>query len=218
ASPAECAAAWSSPLFYFRTGACECRPGYWIHDFVFRNRNLSERQRFNRHRSHGACGPNPHRNGLPVSRSGSSSGETKRACLCGGHGAIHRDDAGYFHRTTGVGDVFQFHAAFLAGGSLTPREIYQLVAPDLVRVEDELKSYTHASIEPIAEIGEHLLNAGGKRIRPVLLLLTARMLGGVSPSIIRLAAVVELIHNATLVHDDIIDRADTRRGRPTVNA
>jgi len=101
---------------------------------------------------------------------------------------------------------------------LTPREIYQLVAPDLVRVEDELKSYTHASIEPIAEIGEHLLNAGGKRIRPVLLLLTARMLGGVSPSIIRLAAVVELIHNATLVHDDIIDRADTRRGRPTVNA
>ena len=71
---------------------------------------------------------------------------------------------------------------------------------------------------PIAEIGEHVLMAGGKRIRPALLLLTAKMLGEVSPSMIRLAAVVELIHNATLVHDDIIDGADTRRGHPSVNA
>ena len=101
---------------------------------------------------------------------------------------------------------------------MTPQEIYQLVAPDLVKVEEELQSYTHASIQPIADIGEHLLNAGGKRIRPALLLLTARMLGNVTPSTIRLAAVVELIHNATLVHDDIIDRADTRRGRPSVNS
>lgn len=101
---------------------------------------------------------------------------------------------------------------------MTPQEIYQLVVPDLVRVEEELQSYTHASIRPIADIGEHVLMAGGKRIRPALLLLTANMLGEVSPSMIRLAAVVELIHNATLVHDDIIDEADTRRGRPSVNA
>jgi octaprenyl-diphosphate synthase len=102
---------------------------------------------------------------------------------------------------------------------LTPQEIYQLVAADLIQVEEELQSYSHASIQPIADIGEHLLNAGGKRIRPALLLLTARMLNGsISPSMIRLAAVVELIHNATLVHDDIIDDADTRRGRPSVNA
>jgi octaprenyl-diphosphate synthase len=101
---------------------------------------------------------------------------------------------------------------------LTPQEIYQLVIPDLVRVEEELQSYTHASIRPIADIGEHVLMAGGKRIRPALLLLTAKMLGDISPSMIRLAAVVELIHNATLVHDDIIDGADTRRGRPSVNA
>lgn len=101
---------------------------------------------------------------------------------------------------------------------MTPQEIYQLVAPDLVLVEEELQSYTHASIQPITDIGEHLLNAGGKRIRPTLLLLTARMLGSVTPSTIRLAAVVELIHNATLVHDDIIDSADTRRGRPSANS
>jgi len=101
---------------------------------------------------------------------------------------------------------------------LTPQEIYQLVVPDLVRVEEELQSYTHGSIRPIADIGEHVLMAGGKRIRPALLLLTAKMLGDVTPSMIRLAAVVELIHNATLVHDDIIDEADTRRGKPSVNA
>jgi len=101
---------------------------------------------------------------------------------------------------------------------LKPQEIYQLVAPDLVKVEEELHSYTHASIQPITDVGEHLLNAGGKRIRPALLLLTAKMLGEVSHSTIRLAAVVELIHNATLVHDDIIDGADTRRGRPSVHA
>jgi octaprenyl-diphosphate synthase len=101
---------------------------------------------------------------------------------------------------------------------LTPQEIYQLVLPDLVKVEEELQSYTSASIQPIKDIGEHVLMAGGKRIRPALLLLTARMLGDVTPSVIRLAAVVELIHNATLVHDDIIDAADTRRGKPSVNA
>jgi octaprenyl-diphosphate synthase len=62
-----------------------------------------------------------------------------------------------------------------------------------------------------------LLGSGGKRIRPALLLLAGKMLGEVSDSTIRLAAVVELIHNATLVHDDIIDGADTRRGRPSAN-
>jgi len=103
------------------------------------------------------------------------------------------------------------------GASLTTQDVYQLVAADLVKVEEELQSYVGSSIRPIADIGEHLLNAGGKRIRPALLLLTGKMLGGVTPSMIRLAAVVELIHNATLVHDDIIDEADTRRGIPTAN-
>ncbi len=101
---------------------------------------------------------------------------------------------------------------------MTPQEIYQLVAPELVLVEDELRGYTRSDVSPISEIGEYLLNAGGKRIRPALLLLTAKMLGDVSPMAIRLAAVIEFIHNATLVHDDIIDAADTRRGQPSANA
>src|ERR1051325_316008 len=101
---------------------------------------------------------------------------------------------------------------------MTPQDIYQLVAPELALVEDELIGYTRSGITPISEIGEYLLNAGGKRLRPALLLLTAKMLGEVSPMDIRLGAVVEFIHNATLVHDDIIDAADTRRGRPSANS
>jgi octaprenyl-diphosphate synthase len=103
---------------------------------------------------------------------------------------------------------------------LNARKLYELVAPDLSQVEAELRRYTRSSIDPIGEIGEYLLDGGGKRIRPTLLLLTAKMVGPreVSPGILRLGAVVELIHNATLVHDDIIDAADTRRGRPSANA
>jgi octaprenyl-diphosphate synthase len=101
---------------------------------------------------------------------------------------------------------------------MTPQDIYQLVAPELALVEDELLGYTRSDIAPVAEIAEYLLNAGGKRLRPALLLLTAKMLGPVSPMAVRLAAVVEFIHNATLVHDDIIDDADTRRGRPSANS
>jgi octaprenyl-diphosphate synthase len=101
---------------------------------------------------------------------------------------------------------------------MTPQEIYRLVTPELALVEEELRGYTRSDITPISEIGEYLLNAGGKRIRPALLLLTAKMLGQVSPMAIRLAAVIEFIHNATLVHDDIIDAADTRRGRPSANS
>ena len=101
---------------------------------------------------------------------------------------------------------------------MTPQDIYQLVAPELEQVEDELRGYTRSPIRPISEIGTYLLNAGGKRIRPALFILTAKMLGPVPPAAIRLAAVVEFLHNATLVHDDIIDAADTRRGRPTASS
>lgn len=101
---------------------------------------------------------------------------------------------------------------------MTAQEIYQLVTPELALVEEELRGYTRSDIHPISQIGEYLLNAGGKRIRPTLLLLTAKMLGDVTPTVVRLAAVIEFIHNATLVHDDVIDGSDTRRGRPSANS
>lgn len=101
---------------------------------------------------------------------------------------------------------------------MTPQEIYQLVAPELALVEEELRGYTHSEVQPIAQIGEYILDGGGKRLRPALLLLTAKMLGAVSQTTIRLAAVIEFLHNATLVHDDVIDEADTRRGRRSANS
>ena len=73
------------------------------------------------------------------------------------------------------------------------------------------------SVRAITEIGEYLRAGGGKRIRPVLLLLAAKLFPHDEKSAVRLGAVVEIIHTATLVHDDIIDEAKTRRGRPAAN-
>src|SRR6202166_4303738 len=102
---------------------------------------------------------------------------------------------------------------------LTAREIFDLVRDDLVQVEQELARQTSVAFEPVSEITSYLLGGGGKRLRPALLLLSARYAGrSNSEGAIRLAAVVELLHSATLIHDDVIDSADTRRGRPSANS
>lgn len=97
------------------------------------------------------------------------------------------------------------------------REVFDLLREDLVAIEQELGRDAASSVSTITEIAEYLRESGGKRIRPSLLLLTAHMLGYIGPGAIRLGAVVEMVHTATLVHDDIIDGANTRRGRPSPN-
>ena len=99
----------------------------------------------------------------------------------------------------------------------TAREVFDLLREDLVAIEQELGRDAASSVSTITEIAEYLREGGGKRIRPSLLLLTAHLLGYSGPGAIRLGAVVEMVHTATLVHDDIIDGADTRRGRPSTN-
>jgi octaprenyl-diphosphate synthase len=101
---------------------------------------------------------------------------------------------------------------------LTVKEIFDLVRDDLAQVEQEIARETGAASEPVGEIASYLLGGGGKRLRPALLLLSAGYAGYSGPSAIRLGAVVELIHSATLIHDDVIDGADTRRGRPSANS
>ncbi len=101
---------------------------------------------------------------------------------------------------------------------LTTREVFDLVRDDLALVEQELARQTAAAFEPVGEITGYLLGGGGKRLRPALLLLANGATGERSSGAIRLAAVVELLHTATLVHDDVIDSAGTRRGRPSANA
>src|ERR1700756_3415727 len=100
----------------------------------------------------------------------------------------------------------------------TVKEVFELVRDDLALVEREIAGQNAAAIEPVCEISSYLREGGGRRLRPALLLLAAGASGYRGPSAIRLGAVVELIHNATLIHDDVIDGANTRRGRPSANA
>ena len=100
---------------------------------------------------------------------------------------------------------------------MQPREIFHLVKDELRQVEGEFARQRHSSVGTIEEIGKYLQEGGGKRIRPSLLLLCTKLCGRVNESAIKLAAVVEFIHTATLVHDDIIDGARVRRGRSSAN-
>ncbi|HEY4357673.1 MAG TPA: polyprenyl synthetase family protein [Acidobacteriaceae bacterium] len=99
----------------------------------------------------------------------------------------------------------------------TAAEVFGLLRDDLAAVEREFATQSASPIEVIQDIATYLMAGGGKRIRPMLLLLAAKSLGCDSESRIRLGAVVEMLHTATLVHDDIIDEASTRRGRPSSN-
>lgn len=104
------------------------------------------------------------------------------------------------------------------GHALTAREVFDLVKDDLDRVEKEISCESVASVDAITAIGQYLQEAGGKRLRPSLLLLSSKLIGDGGESAIRLGAVVEMIHAATLVHDDVIDGAQLRRGHPSVAA
>src|SRR5438477_8766266 len=104
-----------------------------------------------------------------------------------------------------------------ATSPITAKEIFELLRDDLVAIEREFGRDTVSSVRAITDIGEHLRAGGGKRLRPALLLLGAKLFPHSERSAVRLGAVVEIIHTATLVHDDIIDEAKTRRGRPSAN-
>src|SRR5438046_8717286 len=104
------------------------------------------------------------------------------------------------------------------GQAFTSREIFDLIQDDLDQVEKRISVESVASVDTVTAIGQYLQSAGGKRLRPALLLISCKLFGnGTTATAIQLGAVVELIHAATLVHDDVIDAAQTRRGRPSIN-
>ena len=98
------------------------------------------------------------------------------------------------------------------------REIIQLVEEDLARVEEIFEAQFRSDVGLVGEIGRYIREGGGKRIRPALLLLACRLCGYRGERAITLASVVEFIHTATLLHDDIIDEATVRRGKRSVNS
>jgi len=93
-----------------------------------------------------------------------------------------------------------------------------LIGDELAEVEDEFKKNLQSEVPLISKIGEHLLLSGGKRFRPTILLLSAKLCGYNGRRQIQIASVIEFIHTATLLHDDVVDDAELRRGTASANS
>lgn len=104
------------------------------------------------------------------------------------------------------------------GPSLSYDDCLAPVAGDMRAVDATIRERLSSDVVLINQIAAHITGAGGKRLRPALLLLSARAHGAGSDKAVLLAAVVEFIHTATLLHDDVVDHTDRRRGKPTANA
>ena len=91
------------------------------------------------------------------------------------------------------------------------------VATEFAQVDDVIVELLQSDVEMVENIGHYIIKAGGKRMRPLLVLLSAKALGSIEDVHIRFAAVVEFIHTATLLHDDVVDLSTLRRGMPTAN-
>jgi octaprenyl-diphosphate synthase len=96
--------------------------------------------------------------------------------------------------------------------------IYSLVASDMQVVDTVIRSRLHSDVPLVKQVAEYIIAGGGKRIRPALLLLTSGATSYTGSERHELAAVVEFIHTATLLHDDVVDESSLRRGRKTANA
>ena len=97
-------------------------------------------------------------------------------------------------------------------------EIYALIADDMARVDQCIRDRLQSEVALINQIGHYIVNSGGKRLRPVLHLLTSRAFAYPGEHHIDCAALIEFIHTATLLHDDVVDASELRRGQDTANA
>ncbi len=108
--------------------------------------------------------------------------------------------------------------ATTAPGQLTITDIQALAAADMAAVDQLIRERLSSDVVLINQISEHIIHAGGKRLRPMLVVLVARALGQCGADAHKLAAIIEFIHTSTLLHDDVVDQSDLRRGRKTANA
>lgn len=100
----------------------------------------------------------------------------------------------------------------------TLQSIHQSIAPELEQLHQVIRKQLSTSNPLMDKVVDNYLKTKGKLIRPIIVMLTARMLGQVNERVLAAAASVELLHNASLIHDDIVDNSATRRGEPTINA
>jgi octaprenyl-diphosphate synthase len=96
-------------------------------------------------------------------------------------------------------------------------DLLESIQSDMQKLENELIEHLESRVPVAFEIGAHIMNSGGKRIRPQLAIIAARMGGYTGFNALKLSGAIECIHTATLLHDDVVDDADTRRGRPSAN-
>ncbi|SPF41674.1 Octaprenyl-diphosphate synthase [Syntrophobacter sp. SbD1] len=96
-------------------------------------------------------------------------------------------------------------------------KIYAQVGPDLIRIEGEINRLLDSDIPLISVVGRYIMGSGGKRLRPLLMTLSARLCGYSGKDDTSLAVVFEFVHAATLLHDDVVDHAEFRRSRPSAN-
>ena len=101
---------------------------------------------------------------------------------------------------------------------MTIEHIRSCISDDLLATDQLILSRLSSDVVLINQIGQHIIHSGGKRVRPLVLLLAARACGYQGTDHHTLAAVIEFIHTSTLLHDDVVDEADTRRGKATANA
>lgn len=102
--------------------------------------------------------------------------------------------------------------------NVTLEQLYALIGPDMNAVDAVIRARLHSDVVLVRRVAEYIINSGGKRMRPALVLLAAGALGYDGRHHHELAAVVEFIHTATLLHDDVVDESSLRRGRDTANA
>lgn len=102
--------------------------------------------------------------------------------------------------------------------TVTLEQLYALIGPDMNAVDAVIRDRLHSEVVLVRQVAEYIINSGGKRMRPALVLLSAGALGYQGTRHHEMAAVVEFIHTATLLHDDVVDESALRRGRDTANA
>ena len=101
---------------------------------------------------------------------------------------------------------------------MSVKQLFAPIAADMQAVDAVIRSRLHSDVDLIRRVAEYIVQSGGKRLRPALVLFTAGAMGYRGTHHHELAAVVEFIHTATLLHDDVVDESDLRRGNKTANA